>query len=70
MKLFIAIAIVAIIAVIILATRGGGARVTAFTTTSASPGDVIWWVASPRRPVEATAFDASGRVLERLDLDG
>ena len=28
MKLFIAIAIVAIIAVIILATRGGGARVT------------------------------------------
>lgn len=47
-----------------------GARVNAFTTTSASPGDVIWWAASPRRPVQATAYDARGRVLERLDLDG
>ncbi len=47
-----------------------GARVTASTTTSASPGDVIWWAASPRRPVEATVYDARGRVLERLDLDG
>ena len=47
-----------------------GDRVTAFTTTSASPGDVIWWAASPRRPVEATVFDARGRVLERIDLDG
>lgn len=47
-----------------------GDRVTAFTTTSASPGDVIWWAASPRRPVQATVFDAKGRVLERIDLDG
>lgn len=47
-----------------------GARVTAFTTESASPGDVIWWAATPRRPVAATAYDARGRVLDRLDLDG
>jgi hypothetical protein len=47
-----------------------GARVSAFTTTSASPGDVIWWAASPRRPVAATAYDAKGRVLEKVDLDG
>ncbi len=47
-----------------------GSTVAAFTTRSASPGDTIWWAAVTREPVEATAYDDRGRVLETVDLNG
>jgi hypothetical protein len=47
-----------------------GSTVTAFTTVSASPGDTVWWAALTREAVEATAYDADGKALETVDLNG
>jgi hypothetical protein len=45
----------------------GGNVVTAFTTPSASPGDTIWWAVTTEPAVRATAYDAEGAVLARVD---
>jgi len=46
-----------------------GDSVTAFTTVSASPGDTVWWAATTKPPVQATAYDDAGSVIATLDLD-
>ena len=54
----------------VVVRQSNGSTVTAFTTESASPGDTIWWASVTRDPVEATAYDVRGNVLETVDLNG
>lgn len=53
----------------VVVTMENASTVTAFTTTSASPGDTIWWAATQAVPVHATAYDRDGRMMETVDLD-
>lgn len=57
----------------VVVTMDNGNTLTAFTTPSASPGDVIWWAATTdpdAAPAQATAYDRHGNRLGTVDLNG
>lgn len=57
----------------VVVTMDDGTSLTAFTTTSPSPGDVVWWAVTTdpdAAPAEATAYDRGGNRLGTVDLNG